>query len=253
MRIVVHGNSVALRVRPPRERAADGTYSEVLRAVGYEVTTVARAGAMLAESFATLEDDVVVRAPEVVVLQHGVVEICPRRTIRALNNRTIENYYLNGVLGAPYRSGGGLDAVVHLGARIANGLVRRAATLLGLRWAWMPLPRFLAVMERTIAVLRKETGARVIVLGINPTSARVEGQLPGTGAATAAANAGLAALCARLGDAVRFVDPAQVLGADASALVPDGIHFSADGHRRIAAHLAGLLDDAPPPDRARGS
>jgi lysophospholipase L1-like esterase len=134
-----------------------------------------------------------------------------------------------------------LNGVVHLTARIANGVVRRLATLLGLRWAWMPVPRFVQVVERTVSVLRKETGACVIVLGINPTSARVENQLPGTGAAIAAANTALAALCARLDDAVQFVDPASVLGPDASVLVPDGIHFSTDGHQRIAAQLAAMI------------
>lgn len=253
MRIVVHGNSVAMRVRPPRDRAMDGSYAELLRVAGHEVTTVSRAGVMLSESFATLEDDVVSLAPEVVILQHGIVEICPRRTIRALNNRTIQNYYLNRVHGTRYRFAGGLDGLVHLSARIANRLVRRAAAALGIQWSWMTLPRFLEVMEHTIGVLRKETGAQVIVLGVNPTTPRVESQLPGTGAAIVAANDALAALCARLGPQVSFVDPAALLGEAAASAVPDGIHYSAEGHRRIAAHLVTRLTQETAAADTRGS
>jgi hypothetical protein len=108
-------------------------------------------------------------------------------------------------------------------------------------------------MEQTITVIRKETAARVIVMGVNPTTPRIEAQLPGTAAAIVDTNAALMELCARLSPSVLLVDPANFLGDAAPTAVPDGIHYSAEGHRRVAAHLVAMLAQPASVVDARGS
>lgn len=249
MRIVVLGNSVAVRIRPPREDSQERTYAEWLRENGHEVSVVAQSGVLLEEAFATLEDAVVTRFPDWVIINHGVVEVCPRQTIRWINNRTIRNYYLNSVLGRPYQYDSPVSRIGHLWWRVLNGGIRRLASLIGLRWRWSSPDRFLRVLEQTIRVILKETGAKVAVLGINPISARVEGQLPGSADAIVAANAAMQGLSGRMGPRVRFLAPDLYLG-DPAVMVPDGIHFSAAAHRRIAETLLSLLAD---PGRTAGS
>ena len=92
MRITILGNSVALRMRPPRSDPGDGTYAEWLSRQGHDVRTVASAGTLLSEAFATLDSDVVATFPDCVIINYGVVEVCYRRTARWINNRTLINY-----------------------------------------------------------------------------------------------------------------------------------------------------------------
>jgi hypothetical protein len=242
MRICVFGNSVALRIRPPRSKAQDRTYAEWLREDGHDVTVIARAGALMAEAFATIEDDVVSAFPEYVVINHGVVEICLRQTIRSLNNRPITNYYLNSVFARPYVFGTSLARLEGLVWRVINGGMRRLNSALNFRWQWMPVDRFIEVMDRTIALILKETSARIVVVGINPCSPRVEQRLQGSAKAISVANTAMVDLCERFGRRVTFVDPAVAFeGACPEEMVPDGIHLSAEGHRRIARLLSSMM------------
>ncbi len=56
-------------------------------------------------------------------------------------------------------------------------------------------------------------------------------------------NGELRACAARLGGRVEFLDVASLLAAAGDVdLVPDGIHFSADGHRRVAASLLRIIE-----------
>ncbi len=254
LRVVILGNSVALRVRPPRATADEGTYAEWLRRLGYDVRVVARAGVVAGEMFRTLEDDVVTAFPDRVILNLGVVEVCTRRTVRWLNNRPIRNYYLNAVLGTPFVFPSRASRVMDLAWRLVNGLTRRGAALAGLEWQWLPLPRFRQVLSSLIEVLLKETGAGIVVLGINPTSPRINERLPGSPEAIAKANAVLEALCGELGPRVRFLAPTACFGdLPLELAVPDGIHFSAGAHRRVAERLAALLAGETGPPSPRGA
>ena len=246
MNVCIFGNSVTLRIRPPRSAAGEATYAERLRAHGHDVTVVARAGVLLSEAMATLEDDVVTRFPDWVIVNHGVIEVCTRQTVRWINNQTIVNYYLNAGFARPFVFGTPWDRLRSFGWRALNASIRTASGLVGARWQWLPTPLFLRALEKTLDVVLKETAARVIVLGINPCSPRVERILPGSREAIADANAAMLALASRRGPRVVFFDPASVLDATRlEELVPDGIHFSAEGHARVAAALATMLESRP--------
>ncbi len=52
MKIRVVGNSVGIKIRPPRAGADDLTYSEIVARAGYEVTNVSMAGVLLSGSSA---------------------------------------------------------------------------------------------------------------------------------------------------------------------------------------------------------
>jgi len=242
MRICVFGNSVALRIRPPRTNPLERTYAEWLREDGHEVSVIARAGVLVAEAFATIEDDVVSRFPDYVIINHGVVEVCLRQTVRSLNNRPIVNYYLNSVFARPYIFATASSRIERVVWRVANAVTRRISSALGLRWQWMRVDRFIEVLDRTIALIVKETSARLVVIGINPCSLRVERQLRGSFAAIAVANTAMADLCGRFGERVTFIDPGVAFEeAPLEEMVPDGIHLSSEGHRRMALLLSSLI------------
>lgn len=244
MKVCVLGNSVAFRIRPPRDpsRPDERTYAEWLEQYGHRVRVVATAGVLFSEAFATLDDRVVTWFPDAVVLNFGVVELALRRTPRWLNNRTIVNYYLSDVFSQSYTFET-IPARLRMTVwRLLNGVVRRVNERLGVAWQWLPRDRFLEVLDRTVQVVLKETGARVILLGIAPCSDRVERILGGSVDAFREANGAMSALATRYGERVTFLSPEQYLGGgDPDELVPDGVHLSAAGHRAVAHALRRVL------------
>jgi lysophospholipase L1-like esterase len=111
-----------------------------------------------------------------------------------------------------------------------------------LKWQWLSTERFIEVLSAVVQVVQKETGAAVIVVGITPCSERVERQLKGSGEAIREANERMLRLCARMGPRVSYLDPGSFLTPDNyEAMVPDGIHFSSEGHRQLLLQLEDRL------------
>lgn len=241
-RVCVFGNSTGFRMRPPRKAPEDRTYSEILLQNGYEVRNVSMAGVTLDEAFAYLDDDVVTWFPDAVIVQFGVVEVCLRQTHRGLTNLAIRNYYRNRVFASPYDFPTSLQRLGVFVVRAINGITRRLCALLGLKWQWLPLGKYLRVMEDTIEVVLKETPADVLVLAINPCSDRIERILAGSADQIGAANQAMRTLCAKWANRVRFIDVPLLLSRERlEVCVPDGIHLSALGHRLVGERLLSEL------------
>ncbi len=237
-RICILGNSVGFKMRPPRQSAEEKTYGEILSDNGYCVRNISKAGVMLNEAFASLDDELITWFPDTVIIQFGVVEMCQRQTSRRLNNRLIKNYYLNMVHGRAYVFDSLFTKVLETLGRIVNGGGRRFVGLVGLRWQWLSLDRFLSVLEAVLEHVNKETGAMTLMVGINPVSPRITRILPDSGEIIEAANAAMKNLAARFPGRVRFLDMKELIGGNmVETTVPDGIHLSAQGHRLLAERI----------------
>ncbi|MFC1628600.1 SGNH/GDSL hydrolase family protein [Gemmatimonadota bacterium] len=247
MRVSVIGNSVGMRIRPPCRGKQDMLYSARLAGQGHEVSNHTRAGIMINEAFGYLDDEVITEHPDFVILNFGIVEVCFRQTPRRLQNSLIHNYYLNQLHGRPFMFLSGWRRVRHLILRVINGSIRRGAVILNLRWQWFRTERFMTVMKSMIDVLLKETSAEICLIGINPCTARIERVVRGTSEEISRTNALLRELAASYPARIHFLDPIDVLGKDEAAdLVPDGIHYSAEGHRLMAESLQRLIEDIEP-------
>jgi hypothetical protein len=242
LRICVLGNSVGLKMRPRRTRRSHLTYSELLMR-RHEVHNACRAGALASEQFGLIDDDIVARFPDVVILNFGIVELFHRSTMRSLNNLPILNYYNNQLLGRPYRDAAPLSARV---ARAVNALMRRGAALVGLEWRWLDTGRYLRVLEAMCVLIVEETAAAVVLIEVPPipegsakfsrtTNARIAEVNQATRAWAAASRGRI--VSQRLDEGI----------ADAQwqRLMPDAIHFSAVGHRLVHALLKRTLDSFP--------
>lgn len=242
MKICVIGNSAALKIRPPRANAAEKTYSEILEAAGHHVRNVSRAGVTLQEAFGLLEDDVITFFPDAVIVHHGVVEVCYRRTIRKWNNAAIPNMYLNAIFQRGYQFDDAPFRAINFVRRGLNWATKTAARIAGGKWQWQKPQDFVRVVEETCKLILKETGARVLVVGITPCSSRVERILPGSGDEILRTNQLLRTLCQRFGERASFVETESwMTEADLPRLAPDGIHFSADGHALLAKRILSAL------------
>jgi hypothetical protein len=243
MRVCIVGNSVGFKMRPPRSGPGELTYGEILRQGGHEVTNASMAGVFLTEQFALLDDQVLTAFPDVVILHHGVIEVFYRRTFRRWNNSAIVNQYRNQVMRQEFVPRTPAFVARNFFFRAVNAATRGVATAVGWRWQWQSADRFLGGVTHACELVLKETGAFIVIVGISPPSDKAETDLPGLRAEIGRRNEALRKCAERLGPRVEFLDVAALLAQGSYAdLVPDGIHFSAEGHRRVAAALSRILE-----------
>lgn len=244
MKICVIGNSAGFKIRPPRTTPDERTYSEILEAAGHCVKNVSKAGVILREAYGMLDDEVLTFFPDAVVINHGVVEVCYRRNFRLTNNSAIPNVYLNSIFRRRYEfAEGAAFKAINFVRRAINWGIKTTAKTLGIKWQWMRKEAFMEVMKATCELIQKETNARIFIVGITPCSPRVERILKGSGEEIAATNRLLREYCAGAGPRVRFVDVERfVTEADFPEIAPDGVHFSAAGHKRVAEHLLRAIE-----------
>lgn len=239
MKICIFGNSVGLKMRPERTGKGQKTYGEILENRGHFVRNVCKAGVMINEVFAFLDDEVLCFFPDVVIINFGIVEVCQRNTIRALNNSTILNYYRNTIFRRSYSFQSGLVQCILKALKKIQTIL---ASLLHLRWQWFDENKFIEVLTDSIKIIQRETAAHVIILGCSPCDDRVSRLLPGSNEAIQSVNDRMSQIAHSSSGHIQFIDPAIFLHQKKLAeLVPDGIHFSSEGHRLVAEKIASLL------------
>ena len=251
-KICIYGNSVGLKMRPPRSAPDQRTYAELLEADGREVRNLSRAGILISDAFRTFDDDVIAWFPDAVVFNFGVVEVSRRRQPRRAWLETVaHSVFLNLMLGRDHpvnRLGHKARRALWLALRWVSETAARAT---GSSWQWLPLPKLLRVQKEMMELLFKETSAVAVVVGLNPCSMRVETSLPGSGRAISDANEALRAMATTFPRAV-FVDPRSFIGdGELDRLVPDGVHYSAEGHRLLASRLREALERLGSPSASR--
>lgn len=234
LRVCVFGNSVGLKMRPRRRHRGERTYTELLMR-SHQVRNACRAGALISEQFACLDDDVIAWYPDVTILNFGMVELFHRTTLRHLNNLPIVNYYNNRLMGRPYRFASAWRAWA---LRAANGVTRRAARLAGAEWRWLPTEHYLEVLKAMCDTILAETASKVIVIEMAPTPTDSSKYSATTHAEMSRVNETVRGWAAAgAGRLVSLRLDEGVTQAQWHRLMPDGVHFSAVGHRCMHALL----------------
>lgn len=252
LKVLVAGNSASVMVTPPRRRRGEGTYGEVLvdllADAGVDATVEHTGGWywMVTDMRRHYEQGVRNRFPDVLVVNFGVVE-CQPRTVPTWLHRHLLTWNRSG----------------HPVARAYRGLVAPPLWRVARRWARLTsrLPtyrlapeRYRYELHRLVAMAREETGALVLVLDIDPPGPRIEHWLPGIRQRWQRYQALTRAVVDSLEDDRVHLVPASLtveeLGAEVA--LPDGLHRSAAGHRRLAELLAAeVLAHAARPEAVR--
>jgi hypothetical protein len=243
MKICILGNSIGFRIRPPRKNYQELTYSEILESHGYNVRNVSKSAIMLNEAFTFLEEDVITFFPDIIIIHYGVVEVSSRRTFRWANNEAIINYYTNRFFSRSFNFTTPCSLIYLFLLRVFNSCIRHVAAVFNFQWQWLSTKRFLIVLQSVLEILIKETNASVIVIGVTPCSNRIENILRGSRKNIMEINSGMKAVCEQFLCRVKYLDPDSfVQENNIDNLVPDGIHFSAEGHRYLAEKLLYLIE-----------
>ena len=247
LRVLVMGTSMTYMVVPPRAGQMDGSYVQHLRRLlaargcPADVMLRSRWYGRVDELLRGFESGVRDRLPDVVVLDIGEGSSHPR---------IIPNVVFRHLM-TPDRTSrlGALSYRTHVTDRIwrvLRTLQRLAARHTPLGLSRLSPRRFRHDTARLVDLVRTETGAAVIVVGVEPPGALARYWLPGVGERGEHYDALLQQVVRAADDPgvtylSRAVDTASV---PVDELVPDGFHRTAAGHRLLAERLVDAVLEA---------
>lgn len=238
LRVHVVGNSAAVMVEPEHGPRDGGVYGEQLvpllarRGVPSLVTTSATWMSRINEHLPRYEQEIRNHFPDVLVVNFGMLEAQPAVIPLILARHLMTWERSSRPLARRYR-----QHLVPPAWRTLRRFQRWASARDGGRTHRLGPDRFATDLHRLIGMTRKDCGALVLVLDIDPAGDRVEHWLPTTRRRVASYNDLLAGVVASYDDGVRFVRAGATV-TDPAADLPDGLHRSATAHGVTAGLLA---------------
>ncbi len=227
--IAVVGSSVSLYVRPPRKTSDEKTYAEHLReglGADYWVTNLSRVSYDIEDAVDRFAVDLLPLSPATIIVHLGVNEsasrLLPRRVWR-------------GIYGGPM-GGSAKLGLTRRGLALVDSAGRRVFTRVHSR-AWFTEHEFEQKLMEFLGLIAKELYARVILVGVAAPSDRVEQQLRGSRLRAEHFNDILQQAAVSKG--AHYISVADLPAG--GGMTPDGIHFSAEGHRLLAQRLMEVL------------
>lgn len=230
-KICIVGNSVALRTRPNLQVPGNKNYTELLQEelsvkhpeYIFRVENKA-VGAYTVKNVYQHIDEFIHVFPRVFILNIGVVDACTREVplwfYRLATNKSKDLFSV--AISAFYRA--------------VLGKMRPFLVYLRCKRSWVSKRSFRKYYSLVLETLKKETNSYIIILPISQTTERIEKQLPGSADNHKKFNALLRELAHQF-DAV-MISLDDLVPAEH---IPDGIHFSREGHGEVTKKLAGKI------------
>lgn len=238
LRVHVVGNSAAVMVEPEHGPRDGGTFGEQLpgvlaaRGVPCIVTNSGTWMSRINEHLPRYETDIRNHFPDVLVINFGMLEAQPAVLPLRLARHVLTWERSSRPLALRYRE--------HVVPPLWRGLrrfQRWASAHDGGRTHRLGPQRFATDVRRLVDLVRKDCGALVLVLDIDPAGERVEHWLPTTGERVRSYNRILAEVTASYDEHVRLVRAGAAISDPATEL-PDGLHRSSAAHGVTARLLA---------------
>ena len=226
VKVVVIGNSVGIRVRPPLESPHNLNYSQLLEqlisdlspdSVGH-VENISLHRLMAGDVLESIEN-YITKLPHFFIINLGVVDA---------SSREIPLWYAN-IQKKNKSFFGKAFSWFHMRIIVPN---RRLFVKLRGGKSWVKLQSFTESYEKIVQTLLKETNARVIAIGINQGDKRIEESLPGSMKKYGLYNEQIASVTRSFGQL--YIEVNDFLTQED---FPDGIHYNAEGHKKVASRL----------------
>ena len=235
MKITVLGNSVGLRVRPPENPPANLTYSEKIEKTLNRperpcLVTNNCIGRSTIREVLNRSDDNYNTFPDFYILNIGITDACSREIPLWLSNMLHGNRtsLLRRIMMGVY--------VYFIAPR------RRLLTKLRFKKGWTKPQKFNYWYKLLIKDLLKNSNAKIVLVGINKCSERIEIELPGTMKRIDIFNDIIKSISAQNRSRMTYIDTAE-LDLSIEQDLPDGIHYSSSGHSKIADKLTQVIED----------
>lgn len=215
--LTVLGNSVSIRLRPKDEEGK--IYSDILNLQpDLSVTNLGKGASMIVDQdFSGIQSDLA-------LLNYGIVEA----STRPISRKLYKTLYLSEE--TPFWFKPISFCLKYLESKFRSQLVNLRGNK-----SWLSPEEFKLQLENALHVLKRNK-VRVILIGINKPSNRIEKQLPQTIDNVLIYNSILEQVATDF--KVDFVKTFEEYTPD---LMPDGIHFSTAGHQKLAKELLDLI------------
>jgi len=211
------GNSVVSRIRPRIEN--EKTYSEILQNNSVKVTIYAY-GAAKIDYFKKDFMQIIDETADIYIINYGVVEAC---------NRSISESLYNYV---QKKSNNIFEKIsLKLINYFENRFRRQLVKLRGYK-SWLSENEFKKYYCELITVIKKHTKAKIVCIGINKPSTRIENQLPGSSENINRFNYIINEIC--LNESSIFIDVYSLIKQNC---IPDGVHYNSHGHIELASEI----------------
>ena len=226
-KVIIVGNSVALRIRPPRQNEDDLSYAEILDNNLPTAMVINRAvGATVMPHQSIWVDEMIGYHANCYILNYGVVDACSRSVPRWMWD------FINN--DNPQR--GFIMKVIRFLCGFFEKKFRRTLTVIRGKRGWTRRPAFAFKYEKMLKLIQKDSIAQIICIGINRPSSRIERFLPGSVRNVQRYNEVIRQLATKYNSVYveTFYDFDE-------SYIPDGVHFNAEGHRKLAAMLLEVI------------
>lgn len=231
LNITIIGNSVALRVRPPKQYPDNENYTKLLekelntQLPSHNIRLINKAvGASTTYDVIQKIDEYINTFPDFYILNLGVVDASTREIPRWLNQ------WINSKK---------KNLILFLVRALFNHLIKRYRPFfvkLRGKKSWISKKNFKKYFSELVHTLTKETNAKIIAIPINPANQRVEKQLPGSLKKHQEYNTIIEKI---------IKDHSQkILNTDflkSETHYPDGVHYSSEGHQVVAKEISKII------------
>lgn len=232
LKVTIVGNSVGLRVRPPKAYPNNKNYGMLLEEMlqeKYPDTMVFVKNLCIGRG--TLWDilnkrgDILNTFPNYYVVNLGVTDASTREIPLWFSNIVNRNRpsFFKKVLRGFY---------IHIIRKIRPHLV-----LLRGKTTWTSKKNFEIYFDKFIDYLVKEANARIIIISINSANKRIEDELPGSTKNYIEYNEIIKAIADKYN--AYYVDFSDIVH---EIHAPDGIHFSVEGHEILSNRIFNIID-----------
>lgn len=234
MRIAVIGNSVGLRVRPPTPYPENKTYSQLLEqellARGFVDVQVENLciGRSTVREVLEQGDIILNRFPDFYILNMGITDC---------STRDIPLWFSNLIFSSRTSFLRNIAAAIHKYIIIPN---RKLFVILRGKRSWYSPEKFKHYYSKLIKDIIKNTNSILILIKINDCTDRVENNLPGTRANIVHFNRIIDDLTEISSERIWLVETGDL---DPEIDLPDGIHYSRQGHEKVTKRLLDIFED----------
>jgi lysophospholipase L1-like esterase len=244
-RVAIIGNSCAIEVAGGRPRRDDRTWGEWLEedliAAGHpaHVFNQARWFELINEGRARYLDDIRPLFPDVLVVQYGSNECQPNALPTRLARHSAAMHQSTRRVAMSYRQ----RLLVPYGWPMIRRWQQWAAPRWPDRLTRLTMRRWKEELRRLVTLARAD-GMLVLVLDVSEFGPRYEHWIPSVSEHRERFQTALEQTIETLHDpGVERIDPSVVLGdLGQDKSIPDGLHWSAEAHRRVAALIAERIE-----------
>ncbi|MCK9453837.1 SGNH/GDSL hydrolase family protein [Sulfurimonas sp.] len=229
-RVLIIGDSTTMWIRPYRKSHDDLTYIELLRKQNYQIDVVSKPGMTSSEAVKYYWNNSMASFYDICIISVGINDLTPRnypRWLWKINNEIlVSNSYFEKLIQFIYRL-------------VTYSKFQTLCAKFGMSRPWVSKNAFKLYLLKLQKIIIKESNTKMVFLSLPMVSSRVENIFPGIENNVIKYKKVFNEL---QNERTLILDIENIFKYDRQRFNPEGIHYSADGHKRIFEELIKIIE-----------